>query len=51
MPREITIDELPPPTKNFEKTPFVTWEAYDYSENNGLSETSEERRREEIAPI
>jgi cytochrome c oxidase subunit I len=42
----------PPPTFNFEETPIVTWEAYDYSESNGLSETGEERRyREEIVPV
>jgi cytochrome c oxidase subunit 1 len=41
----------PPPTENFEKTPIVTWEAYDYSEKNGLSETPiERRRREEAVP-
>lgn len=26
----------PPPTENFERTPVVTWEAYDFSEENGL---------------
>lgn len=26
----------PPPTTNFDKLPIVTWEAYDYSEENGL---------------
>ena len=26
----------PPPTENFEKMPVVTWEAYDFSEENGL---------------
>jgi cytochrome c oxidase subunit 1 len=26
----------PPPTLNFEKTPVVTWEAYDFSDENGL---------------
>jgi cytochrome c oxidase subunit 1 len=26
----------PPPTENFERTPIVTWEAYDFSEDNGL---------------
>jgi cytochrome c oxidase subunit 1 len=41
----------PPPTFNFEETPTVTWEAYDFSEKNGLSEITEARRdREEIVP-
>jgi cytochrome c oxidase subunit 1 len=35
----------PPPTENFEKTPIVTWEAYDFSEDNGL-DLDEARRRE-----
>lgn len=26
----------PPPTENFEKTPIVTWEAYDFGEESGL---------------
>ncbi len=26
----------PPPTENFEKTPVVTWEAYDFGKDNGL---------------
>ncbi len=26
----------PPPTENFEETPIVTWEAYDFSEESGL---------------
>jgi cytochrome c oxidase subunit 1 len=26
----------PPPTENFENTPIVTWEAYDFSEESGL---------------
>ncbi len=26
----------PPPTENFEKTPIVTWEAYDFTEESGL---------------
>jgi len=28
----------PPPTENFKTPPVVTWEAYDYSDSNGLSE-------------
>lgn len=26
----------PPPTENFEETPIVTWEAYEFSDENGL---------------
>ena len=26
----------PPPTENFEKTPIVTWEAYEFGEESGL---------------
>ncbi len=26
----------PPPTENFEETPIVTWEAYDFTEESGL---------------
>ncbi len=36
----------PPPTENFEYIPVVTWEAYDYSDTNGLSETPGDRRRQ-----
>lgn len=36
----------PPPTENFTETPVVTWEAYDFSEDNGLGEP--ERKQEEI---
>lgn len=35
----------PPPTENFYETPVVTWEAYDFSEDNGLGEP--QRKREE----
>lgn len=42
----------PPPTYNFKETPLVTWEAYDYSETNGLSDFFEERDyREKSAPV
>jgi cytochrome c oxidase subunit 1 len=41
----------PPPTFNFEETPTVTWEAYDYSVNNGLFDTVEQRpSRKDVAP-
>jgi cytochrome c oxidase subunit 1 len=39
----------PPPTYNFDETPVVTWEAYDFTERNGLSDLVEERRRQELA--
>jgi cytochrome c oxidase subunit 1 len=38
----------PPPTENFEKTPVVTWEAYEFSEESGLD--LDEARRRELAP-
>jgi cytochrome c oxidase subunit 1 len=39
----------PPPTENFKVKPVVTWEAYDFSEDNGLDiETA--RNRGEAAP-
>ncbi len=34
----------PPPTENFDKTPVVTWEAYEFGEENGLD--IEEARRQ-----
>jgi len=37
----------PPPTENFETTPIVTWEAYEFGEESGLD--LEEARRREIA--
>lgn len=39
----------PPPTENFEETPIVTWEAYEFGEDNGLD--LEEARRREVAKI
>jgi cytochrome c oxidase subunit I len=33
----------PPPTENFYQTPVVTWEAYDFSEDNGLGEPDRQR--------
>ena len=39
----------PPPTENFESTPIVTWEAYEFGEENGLD--LEEARRRDIATI
>ena len=35
----------PPPTENFEKMPVVTWEAYEFGEENGL-DLDEARRRD-----
>jgi cytochrome c oxidase subunit I len=37
----------PPPTENFEKTPVVTWEAYEFGEENGL-DLEAARRREAV---
>ena len=34
----------PPPTENFEKTPVVTWEAYEFGEENGLDLEEAKRR-------
>jgi cytochrome c oxidase subunit 1 len=39
----------PPPTENFETTPIVTWEAYEFGEENGLD--LEEARRNEVAKV
>lgn len=38
----------PPPTENFESTPIVTWEAYEFGEESGLY--TEEAKRTTIAP-
>ena len=40
----------PPPTENFETTPIVTWEAYDFGEDNGL-DYDELRRQEGLATV
>ncbi len=39
----------PPPTENFEKTPIVTWEAYEFGEESGLD--LEEARRRDLAMV
>ena len=39
----------PPPTENFEKTPIVTWEAYEFGEESGLD--LEEARRRDLATV
>ncbi len=39
----------PPPTENFEETPIVTWEAYDFSEESGLDLEDAGNRR--AAPL
>ncbi len=39
----------PPPTENFETMPVVTWEAYDFSEDNGLD--FGEVKRSEPSPV
>jgi cytochrome c oxidase subunit I len=38
----------PPPTENFDETPIVTWEAYEYGEENGLDI---EAARKELATV
>jgi cytochrome c oxidase subunit 1 len=40
----------PPPTENFEETPVVTWEAYEFGEDNGL-DIDEARRRVQPSPV
>ena len=37
----------PPPTENFEKTPVVTWEAYEFGEESGM-DIEEAKRREAV---
>ncbi len=37
----------PPPTLNFEETPVVTWEAYEFGEENGL-DLEEARERQVV---
>ncbi|MGI9055378.1 MAG: cytochrome c oxidase subunit I, partial [Pyrinomonadaceae bacterium] len=39
----------PPPTENFEETPIMTWEAYEFGEENGLD--LEEAKRRDLATI
>jgi cytochrome c oxidase subunit 1 len=39
----------PPPTENFEETPVVTWEAYEFGEENGLD--FEEARRRDLVTV
>jgi cytochrome c oxidase subunit I len=39
----------PPPTENFEKTPIVTWEAYEFGKESGLD--LEEARRRDLATV
>lgn len=39
----------PPPTENFEETPIVTWEAYDFTEESGLD--LEDARNRLRAPL
>jgi cytochrome c oxidase subunit 1 len=38
----------PPPTENFEETPVVTWEAYEFGEDNGLNI---EKAKQQLATI
>lgn len=39
----------PPPTENFSETPIVTWEAYEFGEENGLD--LDEARRRDVATV
>ena len=39
----------PPPTENFEKTPIVTWEAYEFGEESGLD--LDAARKRDLATI
>ncbi len=39
----------PPPTENFETTPVITWEAYEFGEENGLD--LEEAKKRELAAV
>jgi cytochrome c oxidase subunit I len=38
----------PPPTENFEKTPVITWEAYDFGDESGLDI---KKAKEELATV
>lgn len=40
----------PPPTENFEKSPVVTWEAYEFGEESGL-DLEGARRRESVSTV
>ena len=40
----------PPPTENFETTPVVTWEAYEFGEESGL-DLEGARRRERVTTV
>ncbi|MEP6945510.1 MAG: cbb3-type cytochrome c oxidase subunit I [Acidobacteriota bacterium] len=41
----------PPPTENFEVMPVVTWEAYDFSDENGLDMDEERRKHLEAVAV
>jgi cytochrome c oxidase subunit I len=38
----------PPPTENFEQTPIVTWEAYEFGEESGLYDERDRRLEKEV---
>ncbi|HEX6278569.1 MAG TPA: cytochrome c oxidase subunit I, partial [Pyrinomonadaceae bacterium] len=40
----------PPPTENFEKTPVVTWEAYEFGDESGL-DLDGARRRDQVSTV
>jgi len=39
----------PPPTENFDKTPVVTWEAYEFGEESGLDFEGARKREKALA--
>ncbi|MEZ5345723.1 MAG: cbb3-type cytochrome c oxidase subunit I [Pyrinomonadaceae bacterium] len=41
--------DSPPPTLNFDETPVVTWEAYEFGEESGM-DLDAARRRDEVSP-
>ncbi len=41
----------PPPTENFERTPVVTWEAYEFGEDSGLDLEEARRRQREAVSV
>jgi cytochrome c oxidase subunit I len=41
----------PPPTFNFDETPIVTWEAYEFGEESGLDFDEARRREREVSPL
>ena len=50
LPGLVWRTSSPPPTENFEKTPVVTWEAYEFGEESGL-DLEGARRREQVSTV